>query len=683
MMKSGALALALAVAGTTAGMGQASQTAIDAERALRVAIEAEVISGDIETAVAEYRRLAASDDRGVAARALLRLARRQAIRGDADALATYDRVIRDFDDQPDAAAEAVARRADLHAEQAGAQHRLVWDDAVDLWGGVSADGRWLSFVDWETGDLGLRDLTTGENRRLTDYGGYANGEVEANVVSPDGRRIAFTYDRWDERAAAEAFFELRVIGADGSGPRTLLQSLDYAYLEPQAWSPDGSRLALQMRYREAAAGPSRTLLRGGDVVTIGTDGQNMRVVASHADLVPWRIRYSPDGTWISYELRDTTDRPGGSQVRGVAVVRADASQPPVMLVAAARNMGWSPDGRHLLFTRERVGMNELHAAPFASGRLTGSPVTLKVSGDIGDPMGMTPDGRLFYGTTRRNADAVLANFDVATGAARDFSVLRPVMGQLSVRGIGLPHFSADGRQLAMVTGPSTIVLRDVASGEEQVVLPALPDIRAIRWAPDGRSLFVSGRDNQPGIFRVDLDTQSTTLEFRTQTPVFAVSPDGGTIYYRQQGDPAISARNRRSGATRKVADWSGTLFDIVPSVDGATLAISGPARLLFVDLETGTARVRWEDPGPGGARLREGAWTPDGRMFVAHFFDPEENVRELWTLPVQGGEPRRFPLDGQFMGVSLSPDGKRLAIMRADSTYQLWVLENFLPAGAR
>ncbi len=683
MLRSGILVVGLVLAGLAVTGAQAPA---DAERALRAAIEAEMIRGDVTAAVAEFRRLAQGTDRTVAAEALLRLARRQAIQGDAGARATYERVRRDFADQPTAVAEAVARLTALDEEQSSAQHRLVWDEAIDLWGGVSADGRWLSFVDWETGDLGVRDLTTGQNRRVTNYGGYdaAQGEVEANVISPDGRRVAFVWDHFDNSLAAQGLFELRVIDADGSNQRTVLRSPDHAYLESQAWSPDGSWIALLVDRSLGDAQRPRQSKPGGDVMVVRADGRGERVLASYDDLHPWRLRYSPDGRWISYDLREGSQVPGRGTSRQVAIVAADGSGPPVTLLEGAANMGWSPDGRYVIYSRERMGTSELYAEAFTNGRLSGAPIRLKTSGDIGDPMGMTSDGRLYYGITRRTADAMLSGFDPATGRVADLQFIRPVVGQVGTRGVGAPRFSPDGHQLAMVTGASTIAIRDVASGAERVVLPALPDIRALRWAPDGRALFLTGSDGEPGIFRVDLATQVTTLEARVQSPVLAISPDGGTIYYRGGvvGSPAVVARNRRTGAVTEVAKWTGAVFEIALSPDGSKLAITGANRLAFVDLKTGESVVRWQYSGTGNGRVREGDWTADGTRFVTHYFGPNSE-REIWTVPVADREIIRVPMDGRFMGVSVSPNGRRLATMRVANVSQLWVLENFLPADSR
>ncbi len=37
-------------------------------------------------------------------------------------------------------------------------------ELMDLFGAVSPDGRFLTYTDWRTGDLAVRDLKTGEDR---------------------------------------------------------------------------------------------------------------------------------------------------------------------------------------------------------------------------------------------------------------------------------------------------------------------------------------------------------------------------------------------------------------------------------------------------------------------------------------------------------------------------------------
>jgi hypothetical protein len=53
---------------------------------------------------------------------------------------------------------------------------------------------------------------------------------------------------------------------------------------------------------------------------------------------------------------------------------------------------------------------------------------------------------------------------------------------------------------------------------------------------------------------------------------------------------------------------------------------------------------------------------------------------EFWVFPAAGGAPVKQGNVSSFRGLSLSPDGKRLATARFSQRWQVWALENFLPA---
>ena len=44
------------------------------------------------------------------------------------------------------------------------KQRALGEFDYDWYGSVSFDGRFLTFVDWDTGDLALRDLKTGDRK---------------------------------------------------------------------------------------------------------------------------------------------------------------------------------------------------------------------------------------------------------------------------------------------------------------------------------------------------------------------------------------------------------------------------------------------------------------------------------------------------------------------------------------
>ncbi|HUG99574.1 MAG TPA: hypothetical protein VMQ83_10415 [Gammaproteobacteria bacterium] len=72
------------------------------------------------------------------------------------------------------------------AEHDAAPRSLGPFDA-DWYGAISRDGRYLTYVQWETGDLALRNLETGEIRNLTKKTGawlHSNAFAIFSVISP-------------------------------------------------------------------------------------------------------------------------------------------------------------------------------------------------------------------------------------------------------------------------------------------------------------------------------------------------------------------------------------------------------------------------------------------------------------------------------------------------------------------
>src|SRR5207302_8522040 len=91
---------------------------------------------------------------------------------------------REYADQPQPAADArawLATSAPATAKQTVATMRPAWAvrASVDMSGSISLDGRLLSFTDWDTGDLAIRDLAAGTNRRLTAKGSWTDSPEHA------------------------------------------------------------------------------------------------------------------------------------------------------------------------------------------------------------------------------------------------------------------------------------------------------------------------------------------------------------------------------------------------------------------------------------------------------------------------------------------------------------------------
>ncbi len=130
--------------------------------------------------------------------------------------------------------------------------RRVWERALDLTGGPSPDGRYLSYVDWETGDLAVRDLKTGKNRRLTNKSSWSESTEYAYLltISQSGKQVAYAWFNKDFS------YDLRLVGLDGSDPRVLYSNEEGEYLAPAAWSPDGKHVLAIFAVQQESSGRS-------------------------------------------------------------------------------------------------------------------------------------------------------------------------------------------------------------------------------------------------------------------------------------------------------------------------------------------------------------------------------------------------------------------------------------------
>src|SRR5215472_11705867 len=215
----------------------------------QAALHKQLVDGDLEGAIEQYKTILAKygNDRSVAAKAWVEMGQCYEKLGKEEARKAYERVLREYADQNEAAAKARTRLAAISGNGASRSSEMVtrrlWTGPAHGYvvGSVSPDGRYLSDVDWTTGDLALRDLVTGKTRRLTNSGRFLD-EPSFSVISPDGKEVA--YNNWISKNGPP---DLRVVRLDGSAPRVLYKGV---LAVPTDWSPDGKYI-LTLLYKEA------------------------------------------------------------------------------------------------------------------------------------------------------------------------------------------------------------------------------------------------------------------------------------------------------------------------------------------------------------------------------------------------------------------------------------------------
>jgi len=655
-----------------------------AEVALQAAIKTETVDGDLRGAIEQYNKIAALPGAGRAtiATALLRMGQCHEKLGDTEARKAYERVVREYGDQAAVAAEARSKLAALagagsaSGSSAMAARRVWAGPKADGGGAVSPDGRFLSFTDWETGDLAIHDLATGQNRRLTEKGRLAGSEDFAlsSVPSPDSKSIAYIW--YDSNGSGD----IRIIGLDGSKPRVLRAAgTGVDEIERLAWSPDGEQLLAEFMMIDgtidmmlvAVADGSAKLLR-----SIGTDA------------LPGGA-FSPDGRYIAWAVKD-----------GLSLVELQTGKeyPLVPDLGQHAILGWTPDGKRLRFSSDRSGSNDMWLIAVDDGKAVGEPELVK-KGYSGDTLGFTRAGAFYYEVRTPTRDVYIAELDPARGSL----VIPPQPVSRRLFGVsGNPDWSPDGRFLAYLRNPtqdnkfpSFIVIRSTSTGEER-------DLRvvgmtslgyALRWTSDGKAVVVPALELGKGwsMMRVDAQTgQATPVMPRSLGPFprFDLSPDGKTIFYKHTPDAQqaqLLARDLQSGREIEIIRKPGLMYVSV-SPDGQRVVIgaeeNGVTVLSVMPAAGGEARELVKTR-TDGTNYRFCSWTPDGRYVIfattSKGSTPIENV-QLWRVAAEGGEPQRLDVgvDSPYY-LRVHPDGRRVAIGTWTVTTEIWVMENFLP----
>ncbi len=679
-----------------------AQKSSRAEVLLESARQKETLEGDLKGAIREYEEIVKrySSDRAVAAKALIGMAECHRKLGNAEAQKIYERLLREYADQrepADAARMGLASLRPLPVSSSGIVNKKVWTlpDRGDIYGAVSPDGRYIPYVAWaENGDLFLHDLVTGADRRLTntatDRPGTPKSEeqyAEEYAFSRDGKQLVYSWFGGDRDR-----YELRIVNLRGSGVppfRKLFANEDVDWIGPHDWSPDGKWIAVQLQRKDKSA----------QIGLVSAQDGSLRVLKS----VDWRgasgVFFSLDSKYLAYDLPATET----SQQRDAFLLAVDGSReiPAVVHPSHDAVLGWSPDGKRLLFASDRSGSMSLWALRFSDGKTEGPPELLKR--DIGqiDNMGVTASGTLYYWShTGMGADIQIATFDFEKG-----SLLSPPVQavQTYVGSNQSPDWSHDGKALAYFSRRGSvgsryfvIGIRSVETGAIREIMPS-PNFGlfwSLTWSHDDNSFLVGGRDvkGRNGIFRIEAQTGRTSIIVEGVRAAWAAveSADGKMLYYPAQvSDGQEVAYIRRDLAS----DEETVLFQRANlgrsaslSPDGLYLAVHEVARprvpvaVLLVPTAGGPPRELMRVSEPQNTVFL--AWTPDGRSVLTRKFLGPGQV-EQWRIPLDGGQPNKLEVNARFpsAGFRVHPDGRQVVFPVATPRMpsEVWVLENFLP----
>jgi Tol biopolymer transport system component len=696
------IALAAAV---SMGQPQTSRpgTPSTARRLLQNALEKDR-AGDLTGAISAYQQVLTvpTDDRPTVAIALVKIAACYRRTGLAQAREFYEKVLREYPEQSDAVMQAHDALTDLSSLRRPTS-TLVWKgDKVDTHGSVSPDGRYISFVDWDTGDLALYDSVTDKHRTVIPANNPKRGQWEAyagaSAISRDGSKVAY---RWFDNGKGRS--ELWIANLHGDPmPHRFYDNPQVERIEPRDWSPDSRWIAVFLELKD----------RTNQIALVSAVDRTLRVLKTGRWPGTARAFFSPDGKYVGYDLPQ-----GVTTARDVWVTAVDGTKDYAVVAHRGDDSmkGWSPDGKYLLFATDRTGSMALWGQAMDNGKPQGEPELMRPDIGFNESLGVTQSGALFYGTQGgvRGGSIQTASFDFKSGGVTSPQDVSTNLQENNV----MPSWSPDGKYMAYVSerGGSgalpVIVLRAADTGglvkefERNLRFVMLPG-----WEPNSRALLAVGTDatGRQGAFRISIDTGEVSFLFAMPFPpglsMPAWSSDGRSIYYFKRvdgGDQHVFLqRDLASGVEREVIRRP-FLGPIMVSPDGNYLATEtvDPSRnervALLIPLREGEPREVMRVPADvagkdlknigKGARVDPASWAPDSRSFIARKQLAPESESELWQVPINGAVPQRLPslLGAHVFAFKISSDGRRVAYRVKNSgppiPQQIWKFEHFFP----
>ena len=712
---------------------------VRAEVALRAAVEQETVKGDLKGAIEAYRRIVDGypENRPIRAEALVRMAECYQKLGDAQARASFERVIKEFADQP-AAAEARIALARLAVPPSAAaslpSDRMLWrapSTLIGFLGEAATDRPLIPYAELGSAgwDVKVYDVRAARSRLLLEGGKQPDGAfaaVGAVAFSRDGQQLAYS---WSIKKNTDELRLLNLSARSEQKARVLLSDPTIATILPRDWAPDGRMIAAEVQRKDGALQVAVVSTESGALRVLGPLDVSPRAWPSN---VHTSMRFSPDGTHLLFNIpgRTVTERDI------VSISIKDGRRVAAVEFPGDDNLlGWTPDGKDLLFQSSRSGSSAIWRAPYHEGTTTGATLVRR-DVPILLALGVSPSGALHYVAPLASVtDVKVGSFDPSVGRFTS-DVVNVSSDRIGTN--SAPRLSPEGLSLGYVSerpqGP-VMVIRTTATGQTREF--RLP-LRAFRnantslwkWSSDGLAIYALGVDvgGRTGIHRIDVgsgklawtidaglaglnlphDLPGGRLHFTVNATdgargltIFEVDAEGSQRreLYRTADDcreqigsssiycvigSAIVRRDIRTGADIRVGDFEiGRGWQISPDerflLTSTTVPGTALRAMTLTDLKSGETRelLRTE------ASLFASWWAPDGRALLAHKTGGEGKPRETWWIPTNGSAPHRIPeMDDAVFDTPIGRfSAGQLVFATAEKTSppELWVLENFLP----
>jgi tricorn protease len=387
------------------------------------------------------------------------------------------------------------------------------------------------------------------------------------------------------------------------------------------------------RYAHVANDGTIAFTYQDDIWLADADGRNPRRITAHVarDFMP---RFSPDGRMLAF----TSNRMGNNDVYVVPVTGGEPKQ-LTWMSTDDQALYWAPDGRQVIFSSAR------------SANAWGSPLyTVTLDGSMPRPMSMDM-GRA--GMMKQDATMVAFNRSL------------PSYWRKGYRG----NANADIAVQDLKTGE----IRELTDTDMKQYSTHAHDVHPM-WGADGLIYFASERDNTFNIWRISptgTGLQQVTRHREDGVQFPAISPDGKRIVYENDFD--LWTLDVPGGTPRKIEirmafDPKENDIDLLTTTnraDGFTVSPSGDylavdfhGEIMIVPTESGVGEKTQVTNSPW--RERSQSWSPDGRR-IAYISD-ETGEEEIYLFEIATGQRRKLTTQQSIKAdLTWAPNSQKLA----------------------
>ncbi|MCJ7555276.1 MAG: tetratricopeptide repeat protein [Ignavibacteriaceae bacterium] len=648
--------------------------------------------GALNEAIDIYNKIVGNQDadKSLQAKALLHVGFCYEKLGLNEATKAYQRLVNNFPEQKSEVAIAKERLSRLIPIAAKVTpksitlQKVMSGGATDMLAAPSPDGRFLTYLDEETGNVAIRKFSTGKTHLLTKDGTWDNPMqfTIGSTVSPNCKQVAYSWYNLNSN------YEIRLINVDNPQPKVLYGNKDED-VYPSAWSPDGKIIYARSYLNKT---------KQSRILSINVASGDIQVLKTF-DFFYWMyLGVSPDNQFIAFDVPNDKDDSNFD----IHMISTDGKNETSLIKHPAndRLLGWFPNKNKILFTSNRSGTWDAWIVSVLNGKAAGEPKRLVT--EIGQitPMGFTNSGTYYYSFFSRKFTAFTAPFDVIKGRL-EFESVKPMLGS-----VPFAELSPDGKSLAFTkeikesAGPGwyhrPLFILDIETGKERK-LSDWKQMRYPQWSPDGKTLLVVGYDKERelkkdydgGIYAITVESGKVTevLAFsKTEVNEAGVSlyarsvaewsKDQKSIYYTTN-DKLINLE-LETGQEKILLQHQDLNRTLDLSPDGKSLLFCSENKLNVIQTSGGTV-LQLFSVGESN-KISSAVWSPDGNYIL--FSENMKNINDgsiLWRISADGKNPQKvWQSKGPISSISIHPNGQKIVLSTFQQETEIWKVDNLM-----